>query len=74
MSVGTAHMAYFSALARSEIFKFKMHGVLKFAFTLSDKTSKSGKCKGKSHNQLASPDEYEDERNNLIGCKFFYLR
>ena len=56
-----------------------MHGVVKFVFTLSDKqakgkTSKSGKHKGKSHNQSASPDEYGDRRNNLIGSKFFYLR
>ena len=51
-----------------------MHGVLlKFAFTLSDKTSKSGKRKGKSHNQSVSSDGYEEERNNLIGSKFFLL-
>lgn len=31
------------------------------------KTSKSGK--GKSHNQSASPDEYEDKSNNLIGIQ-----
>ena len=54
-----------------------MHGVLKFAFALSDKqakgkSSKSGKWKGKSHNQsAASLDEYEDKSNNLIGSKFF---
>jgi len=36
------------------------------------KTSKSGKRKGKSHNQSASPDEYEDKKNNLIGSKYFF--
>lgn len=56
----------------------KMHGVVKFAFALSDKqakgkTPKAGKWKGKSHNQSASLDDYEDQSNYLIGSKFFFL-
>lgn len=51
---------------------------LHFFFFFSDKqakerNSKSGKQKGKSNNQSASPHEDKDGRNNLIGSMSFNL-